>query len=330
MDKDNELLGKVIAFLIFLVGVILIVTQFQLYKVSSSAWVYLSIALIAGLIALVVWYFLEKNPSHNSPHNAVFELKHHETKHHEAPWTFMDKLYAGIIALVAILVLFNQVQLSQASSLAGLKSPLVLKTAVTKTSLALTGDPAKDAIAVVIPTGTPFYGDSLGVSFDDPIRSLEVIAQLDPSYGRSKVQLSGEEVQRYIRILTTHSMGCQYCCGADTSVTEDGRPTCGCKHSWAMRGLAAYLIKNYPDLSDEEIMREISKWKGLFFPKQMAAKYIQESQTGQYSPDIASLLLDVGEEKVKGIKAPVASPGSAQGKSTAANIENLPNMVGGC
>lgn len=322
MDKDAELLDKVILFLVFLVGVILIFTQFQFYRISLSPWVYLSIILIAGLIALIVWHFLEQKPSHHS----FFEQKHYEA----SPWTFAEKLHIGIIALVALLILFNQMQLSQASALAGLKSPLVLKTTSSKTSLALTGDPSKDAIVVVIPRGVPFYGEALGVSFDDPIKSLEIIAQMDPSYGRNKVQLSGQDVQKYIGILTTPSMGCQYCCGADTAVTQEGRPTCGCKHSWAMRGLAAYLIKNYPDLSDEEIMREISKWKGLFFPKQMVAKYIQESQSGQYSPDIASLLLDVDEEKIKELKAAVASSGSASSDNAVANIDSLPSMVGGC
>jgi hypothetical protein len=125
-------------------------------------------------------------------------------------------------------------------------------------------------------------------------------------------------------------MACEFCCGATTLVFKDGRPACGCKHSWAMRGLAAYLIKNYPDLSDEGIMKEITKWKGLFFPKQMIQKYIQETQTGQYTPDIAALLLDVDENKLKEMKAAVASSGNQQGSDVAASINELPSMVGGC
>ena len=69
-----------------------------------------------------------------------------------------------------------------------------------------------------------------------------------------------------------------------------------------MRGLAAYLIKNYPQLSDDEIKLEVVKWKGLFFPKQMIQRYIEETQTGQYTPDIAALLPEIDDEKLKEMK----------------------------
>lgn len=328
MDKDSELLDNVIVFLVIIISAILIFTQYQFFKIAESLWVYLSMILTLALIGLIAWLFLQKQ---SLAKNEVHHAAHHpHVAQPAAPWTFMEKLSYGTVAVIAIMILFNQVQISQASALAGASSGLTFKMKPGKVSLALTGDPQKDAIAVVIPRGTPFYGEQLGVSFDDPIKGLEVLAQLDPSYGRNKLQLTQEEKQKYIQILTVRSMGCQYCCGADTSVTEDGRPTCGCKHSWAMRGLTAYLVKSYPDLSNEEIMREISKWKGLFFPKQMVAKYIQESQTGQYSPDIASLLLDIDEEKMKELKAAVAAGGNAQQDSSASGIESLPSMVGGC
>src|SRR3989338_6043562 len=322
MDKDNEMLDKVIIFLVILVGAILLFTQYQFYMTSSGYLVFISGLLILVLIGSIVWYLLQKPQDHKAHHEALIEKS--------KPLTSIEKASYVMVAIVAVLVIFNQMQLSQASALAGIQSGLSFKSSSLKTPLALTGDPTQDAIAVVIPRGMPFYGQQLGVSFADPINSLEIVAQLDPSYGRSKIQLTAEEKQRYIQILTIPSMGCQYCCGADTAVSSNGQPTCGCKHSWAMRGLAAYLIKNYPDLSDEEIMREISKWKGLFFPKQMVAKYIQESQSGQYSPDIASLLLDVDEEKIKEMRAAVASSGSAQSESTVADIDSLPSMVGGC
>ena len=63
----------------------------------------------------------------------------------------------------------------------------------------------------------------------------------------------------------------------------------------------------------------------------MIQRYIQETQTGQYTPDIAALLLDVDEEKLKEMKSSVASDDSASGSSgVVSNIENLPSMVGGC
>lgn len=317
--EDDSFLEKVILFLFVLVGLILIFSQYQFYKISQSFWTYFAAALIIALAGLTAWLLIQK------PVQKHAEIAKHESK----PLTFMEKLTYGMTALVAVLILFSQMQLSQASALMGAKG-LTLKTSSLKTPVALTGDPTQDAMAVVIPRGTPFYGEALGISFDDPIRSLEIIAQLDPAYGRNKVQLSQAERERYIKIGTTPTMSCEFCCGATTLVFNDGRPACGCKHSWAMRGVAAYLVKNYPELKDEEIMKEITKWKGLFFPKQMIQKYMQETQTGQYTADIASLLLDVDEEKLKEMKAAVASSGNSQNSNTAAGINELPSMVGGC
>ncbi|MBI2658294.1 hypothetical protein HYX08_06410 [Candidatus Woesearchaeota archaeon] len=325
MDSESELLEKVIMFLAVLVGAILIFNQYRFSRISQSYWNYLAAALILALAALVIFLFASRPAAHKHA-----EMRQLHQGQEPKPFTFMEKISYGMVALVAVLILFNQMQISQASALVGFDSGLKLSTASTKQPVALTGDPTQDAIAVVIPRGTPFYGEAFGISFDDPIRSLEIIAQLDPSYGRNKVQLSQEEKERYIKIGTTPTMACEFCCGTTTLVFKDGRPACGCKHSWAMRGVAAYLIKNYPDLSDEEIMKEIAKWKSLFFPKQMIQKYIQETQTGQYTPDIASLLLDVDEEKLKEMKAAVASQGNAQNSNTAAGINELPSMVGGC
>lgn len=331
--KEDIFLDKVILFLVFLVGAVLIFNQFQYTEISSNIFFNaLSFLLIFALIGLVAWLLLQKKEaaSHSSgQHHAEHEPKSEKTQ--KTPLTFHEKLSYGMVALAAVLILFNQVQISQASSLMSFKSGLTFKSASAKTPVALTGDPTKDAMAIIIPRGTPFYGESLGVSFDDPIRSLEIIAQLDPAYGRNKVQLTAEERNRYIRIDTTPTITCEFCCGVKTAVTKDGSPTCGCKHSWAIRGLTAYLVKNYPQLSDDEIKKEVVKWKGLFFPKQMIQRYIQETQAGQYTPDIASLLLDVDEKKLKGMKSPVASQDNAKSSgNTAASVNDLPSMVGGC
>ena len=323
MEKtsESEVLEKAIYFLIILVSVILLFNWYQYSKLGKAGYLSVISSILAiVLIASLVWFIIDRSKVQTP--NAI-------TAPESKPLTFHEKMSYALIALVAIMVIYNQMQISQASSLMGLKTPLTIKTSSSKVSLALTGDPMKDAMAVVIPRGTPFYGEGIGVSFDDPINSLERIAQMDPSYGKNKISLSGEEKQRYIQILTTPSMGCEYCCGADTAVTKEGRPTCGCKHSWAMRGLAAYLIKNYPDMTNDEIMREIAKWKSLFFPKQMIQKYIQETQSGQYTSDIASLLLDVDEKKLEELKQTMTSKNSGA-EDASSNIQDLPNMVGGC
>jgi hypothetical protein len=328
MNNDNELMDKVSVFLIVLVSLILVFSQYQFYKLmEGSIWIYVSGLMILALIGLVAWMFMSKKSDHVHHSKDIFKVPRSEPK----PWSFMEKISYGMVALVALMILFNQAQISQASAFAGLSdSKLKLSSKSTKTPV-LTGDPIQDAMAIVIPTGTPFYGEDLGVSFDDPITGLSRIAELDPAYGRAKVQLEGEDQARYIRINTIPKVTCEFCCGVDTGVTSTGRPTCGCKHAWATRGLSAYLIKNYPDLSDEEIVSEVAKWKGLFFPKQMIARYMEQSQTGQYTPDIAGLLLNLDEDAAK--KAIESVKTASHGQSTGSlpsSLDNLPSMVGGC
>ena len=55
-------------------------------------------------------------------------------------------------------------------------------------------------------------------------------------------------------------------CGAKTLVFSNGERACGCAHSYAMRGLAKYLLTKHPEMSDTEILNELGKWKVLFFP----------------------------------------------------------------
>ena len=121
----------------------------------------------------------------------------------------------------------------------------------------------------IIPTGTPaVYGEELGIKYDDvsvndPRKAdaaIGVLGNLDNS-----ISLSGEDLQRYINIGS--QISCEYCCGAKAIIFSDGKPACGCAHSYAMRGLAKYLIKNHgSEFSDDEILEEMGKWKVLFFP----------------------------------------------------------------
>jgi len=198
---------------------------------------------------------------------------------------------------------------------------------VASKSVALTGDALQDAINIVIPTGTPaVYGSELGVSFDDPLNSLNIISQLDPAYGSSKVftkdTASNDEWGRYIEILTTPTITCEFCCGATTAVRSDGSPACGCQHVWAMRGLTAYLLRNHPDMSNDEIMTEVARWKALFFPKDMTSRFLVQTKSGEYTPDMAALIAGVDSAVVKNF---------ASGDIPAASsIQDMPGMVGGC
>ncbi|MEE8423001.1 MAG: hypothetical protein V3S49_00510, partial [Thermodesulfobacteriota bacterium] len=73
-------------------------------------------------------------------------------------------------------------------------------------------------------------------------------------------------------------ISCQYCCRAKTLVKEDGKAACGCAHSIMMRGLAAYLLKNHPEFSDERILEELNTWKVTYFPKQTLTAKLQEME----------------------------------------------------
>jgi len=185
----------------------------------------------------------------------------------------------------------------------------------------LSGNLGDDAVKLAFIQGVPeIYGPELNVSYDDVQNSMNVIKQFDPGYGRNKPSLSAEEKTRYTNI--NLRISCEFCCAAKAIVFENGEPSCGCAHSQAMRGLTAYLIKNHgTEYTDDQILRELARWKGRYYPKQMIQKMTTQIQSGQYTQDIASLLLDVKLPKygANSASAPVPS-----------DIQNLPSMVGGC
>ena len=119
----------------------------------------------------------------------------------------------------------------------------------------------------IIPSGVPaIYGDKLGVRYDDvspnnPALADTTIAKLSQY---EDADLDEEQMQRYIKIGS--SISCEYCCGAQAIIFSNGQRACGCAHSYAMRGLAKYLLMNNSEMNDEEILNELGKWKVLFFP----------------------------------------------------------------
>lgn len=185
----------------------------------------------------------------------------------------------------------------------------------------LGGDITEDAIKLVIAEGVPdIYGEELAVSFSEVQPAINVMKQYDPTYGKQKITLAGDDLKRYIDVGLRIS--CEYCCGVKSIIRADGDASCGCAHSIAMRGLAAYLIKNHgPQYSNDEILRELARWKGVYFPKQMIKKMAQQLQSGNYTPDTASLVL--------GLELPDYG-GEGKGAPLPSEIDNLPGMVGGC
>ncbi|MBI4148633.1 hypothetical protein HY490_05055 [Candidatus Woesearchaeota archaeon] len=121
-----------------------------------------------------------------------------------------------------------------------------------------TGDAVQDAINTLVPTGTPFYGTDAGVSFDDPINSMQQWGKLERS-----TKLTPEQEQRWNKIVG--SFTCDYCCGSPQNPTIINR--CGCAHAAAWRGIAKFMIGKYGDqYTDAQILGEMSRWKALWYP----------------------------------------------------------------
>jgi len=164
----------------------------------------------------------------------------------------------------------------------------------------------------IIPTGTPaVYGEEIGVSYDDVSPSNPQLADQTIAKMRKyeSMELSGEDLSRYIEV--AGAISCEYCCGANSIIFEDGRSACSCAHSYAMRGLGKYLVTEHPEMSNEEMLSELGKWKVLFFPGIHEGKAeVLESQ-GIDSSDYINL----ASNKYRGIEKGQASGGG---------------MVGGC
>ncbi len=152
----------------------------------------------------------------------------------------------------------------------------------------------KEIRAEAIPTGVPdTYGAVLNVSLDQVQASINVMSKFDPTYGKDKIVLEGADLERYIRVGS--ATACQYCCEARTLVKPDGVAACGCAHSQAMRGLAAYLITNYPDdYTDEELVKELNRWRAVFFPKQTLTEALTARRDAD-EPGIEEILQEFPE-----------------------------------
>ena len=174
----------------------------------------------------------------------------------------------------------------------------------------------------VIPKGVPsIYGSELGVSYDDvnsanPQKADATIRKL--ALQDVNIKLSGDQLQRYIAI--AGQISCEYCCGApsiiftaDTGQYKAGDAACGCAHSYAMRGVAKYLItKHGNEFTDEQILEEMGKWKTLFFPGPITQKAQILQQNG-----IELSYMNMASNKYRDIE-------------TASSTSDGTGMVGGC
>lgn len=197
----------------------------------------------------------------------------------------------------------------------------------TMEGIMLTGDFGKDVAALVTPSEMPFYGPELGLDMSNlnainaSIRKLSVMA---PQQGSRPIQLTDAEMKRYVAIGTEPYITCEFCCGVKTLVREDGSPTCGCAHSIAMRGTAAYLIQNYPEMTNEEISYELTRQKGMYFPVQMQQRMASSlaGETADFKPDIKYLVMNLTDKELTDLQN--------KAKTSGFEPEHNPGMVGGC
>src|SRR3989338_1285836 len=209
----------------------------------------------------------------------------------------------ALIAILSLVIVFN------AGKVYGNEGKISgLVTSVTSNSIGTV------SASEIIPKGVPeVYGKELGVSYDDvsPNNPGLADATIQKLFEYEDKQLTQEQMNRYIKIGS--SISCEYCCGAKAIIFSNGERACGCAHSYSMRGLAKYLLINHPDMSDDEILSELGKWKVLFFPgiHEQKAKVLESK--GIDSKDYINL----ASNKYRGIEQ-----GQTSGSGGA--------MVGGC
>ena len=210
-----------------------------------------------------------------------------------------ENLMAAAIALTAILIIFNQIQVSALSSsldsltgaatkgsflsflgkgksadLSNVDVYSISSTAMAVASLFPELKDMKneqDAITIMIPTGTPEYSKDLGgISFDDPVTSMEYMAKWYPTINSEIKEKNPEVWQRYLKLAAApRGISCEYCCGVGPQgITAEGVSKCGCQHNPALLALTLGLMKN-TDYSDAQVLKEAMKWKTLFFPQNM-------------------------------------------------------------
>ncbi len=181
-----------------------------------------------------------------------------------------ENIYLYLVLGLLAVFLFNQYSVYSIGN--ALQADLLTGAAVATTA---TTAAASYGEIDVIPKGVPaIYGSEMGVSYDDisPNDPYKADANIG-SMGAwdNKITLSGEDLTRYIKVVS--QISCEYCCGAKSIIFSDGQAACGCAHSYAMRGLAKYLItKHGKEFTDDQILEELGKWKTLYFPTQITQK----------------------------------------------------------
>ena len=192
-----------------------------------------------------------------------------------------------LIVAIAFVMIFNQWQISSLN-ISGNSIKIVSAQEIDK--ITSTGQAVaslfpveeisseEDAIAMMIPQGTPEYGGAMGISFDDPINSMELLAKSYDAVKQDIKQNYPEVWQRYLNLATKPvGISCEFCCGVGPiGITKSGELRCGCQHNPAVQTLTMLLMKD-TDYTDAEVLREVMRWKALFFPRDMVELALKSS-----------------------------------------------------
>ncbi len=240
--------------------------------------------------------------SHDKEEKKHGHKTHKETHKRNESGSNLTKYLIAFIAIASIFVVYNQFQIMSAyeelsqkgiiknvysassSSSVSLKAVNLeeIKSTAHSIKMLFPVDEIKndqDAINMMIPTGTPEYGEELGISYDRPAESLNFMAKtLWPQMRKLKTE-KPDVWERYLNLASKPvGISCEFCCGLKAvGIRPDGEPMCGCQHNPALLALTLWLMDNRPDMSDAEILKEVLKWKALFYPKNMVQLAIEVS-----------------------------------------------------
>jgi len=242
----------------------------------------------------------EQHDEHKvSEHNEhKHSVEHTEPIHHVKKKTDVEFIaQVIIIGVLALLLVYNFGKLTNIDNNTGGSGSILPSVSASE----------------IIPKGEPnIYGKELAVKYDDistndprlADKTIGILGDLDV-----KISLNENDLNRYIKIAS--QISCEYCCGAKSIIFDNGEAACGCAHSYAMRGLAKYLLTNHgTEFTDDQILEELGKWKVLFFPGIHLTKAAVLKSQG-----IEINYINLASNKYRGIE---------QGQQTSGS------MVGGC
>lgn len=240
-----------------------------------------------------------------NPTEEIVKTVEAKKEYEEGVDSYFKYKVALIVAIIALLV-FNQMQIGAVSVLASVEVPLSTSSIGSESSSILSfsggetdlsdvdvtkiGSTAQgiatlfpvdelqsdaDAIAIMVPSGAPDYGEAMGVTFDDPVTAL---SKLQGAYNALKQMAKEDDAvwQRYLSLAAApRGISCEFCCGVGAQgVTASGELRCGCAHNPAVQSVTLWLMLN-TDYTDAEILREVYLWKGLWFPRDMVTLALQ-------------------------------------------------------